>query len=88
MKKFIKTLFVVVLGILCVACGGTKTQYDLEGKYSLKRIEYNEDGTEILKLNANEEKGKYKHGKEKSNSNDRDGKWKENSGRIISTYSS
>lgn len=55
MKKFIKTLFVIVLGILCIACGGTKTQYDLEGKYSLKRIEYNEDGTEILKLNANVE---------------------------------
>ena len=55
MKKFIKTLFVVVLGILCVACGGTKTQYNLEGKYSLKKIEYNEDGTEILKLNANVE---------------------------------
>lgn len=45
MKKFIKILFAVVLGILCVACGGSKTQYDLEGKYSLKKIEYNEDGT-------------------------------------------
>ena len=55
MKKFIKILFAVVLGILCVACGGSKTQYDLEGKYSLKRTEYNEDGTEILKLNANVE---------------------------------
>ena len=55
MKKFIKILFAVVLGILCVACGGSKTQYDLEGKYSLKKIEYNEDGTEILKLNANVE---------------------------------
>lgn len=55
MKKFIKTLFVVVLGTLCVACGGSKTQYDLEGKYSLKKIEHNEDGTEILKLNANVE---------------------------------
>lgn len=55
MKKFIKILFAVVLGILCVACGDSKIQYDLEGKYSLKKIEYNEDGTEILKLNANVE---------------------------------
>ncbi len=62
MKKIIKSLFVVILGTLCVACGGSKTQYDLEGKYSLKKIEYFDNGVESLKLNANVEitkKGDY-----------------------------
>lgn len=55
MKKFIKTLFVVVLGTLCVACGGTKPQYNLEGKYSFKKVEHFDNGVESLKLNANVE---------------------------------
>lgn len=54
MKKFYKILCVVMLGILCVACGKPKNDYKLEGKYSMKKVEYLE-GNEIFKSNSNVE---------------------------------
>lgn len=54
MKKFYKILCVVMLGVLCVACGKPKNDYKLEGKYSMKKVEYLE-GNEIFKSNSNVE---------------------------------
>lgn len=55
MKKLIKLFLVLMMGTLFVACGGSKTANDLEGKYSLKRVDYFDNGMEQMKLNANVE---------------------------------
>lgn len=55
MKKLIKLFLVLMIGILFVACGGKETANKLEGKYSIKRVDYLENGMEQMKLNANVE---------------------------------
>lgn len=54
MKNIFKFLFVSILGFVLVACGGPKNDYKLEGKYSMKKVEY-VDGNEIFKSNSNVE---------------------------------
>lgn len=55
MKKILKLFLVLVIGTLFVACGGKETANKLEGKYSIKRVDYFENGMEEMKLNANVE---------------------------------
>ena len=55
MKKLIKLFLVLMIGISFVACGGNETANKLEGKYSIKRVDYFENGMEEMKLNANVE---------------------------------
>lgn len=56
MKNIFKVLFVSILGVILVACGGPKNDYNLEGKYSINKVEYlkeNIPGTEIKKVDSN-----------------------------------
>ena len=55
MKKILKLFLVLMIGTLFVACGGKETANKLEGKYSIKRVDYFENGMEEIKLNANVE---------------------------------
>lgn len=55
MKKILKLFLVLIIGTLFVACGGKETANKLEGKYSIKRVDYFENGMEEMKLNANVE---------------------------------
>ena len=44
MKKLIKLFLIFMLGILFVSCGEKETANKLEGKYSIKRVDYFENG--------------------------------------------